>query len=175
MGEIAEVGGDGDCGYCAIFEAFEFLEKDRAGKKLYTYKQRYPIARVKGMELIKFGKKNVNHFVRHPDATIPPKFVQFLPEGHSHLFGLNAPSLKTKQDRIDAFMEIIKISVYTEEFENQDRTLMDEKWYSEATSTCPLIAYKFNINFTVYTQVRHIATKNNPLILKVMQFFRRGV
>ncbi len=77
------------------------------------------------MKLVKFGKKNVDHFVRHPDATVPPKFVQLLSEVHSRLFGLNAPNLNTKQDRIDAFVETIAESVYTEEFDNQDRTRMD--------------------------------------------------
>ncbi len=102
------------------------------------------------MELVKFGKKNVDHFIHHHDNTVSPKLVQLLPKGHSYIFGLNAPNLKTKQDRIDAFMETIRNSVYTDEFDNQDRTRMDQKWYLEATSTCPLIAYKFNINFTVY-------------------------
>ncbi len=78
------------------------------------------------MELLKFGKKNVDHFVCHPDATVPPKLVQILPQGHSHIFDLNAPNLKTKQDRIDAFMKTIAESVYTEEFDNQDKTLIDE-------------------------------------------------
>ncbi len=103
------------------------------------------------MELVKSGKKNADHFACHNDATVPPKLVQLLPEGHSHIFGLNAPSLKTKQDRIDAFMATIRNSVYTEEFDNQDRTLMKDKWYLEASSTCTLIAYKFNINFSLYT------------------------
>ncbi len=102
------------------------------------------------MELVKLGKKNVDHFVRHSDVTVPPKLVQLLPEGHLHLFGLNAPNLKTKHDRIDAFMKTIAESVFTEEFDNQDKTMMDKKWYLEATSTCPLIAYKFNINFPIY-------------------------
>ncbi len=55
LGQIAKVGGDCNCRYYAIFEAFEFLEKDRAGKKLFTYKQKYPIARQKRIELVKFG------------------------------------------------------------------------------------------------------------------------
>ncbi len=100
------------------------------------------------MELVKSGKKNVDHFACHNDATAPPKLVQLLPEGHSHIFGLNAPSLKTKQDRIDAFMATIGNSVYTEEFDNHNRDSMDDRWYLEASSTYPLIAYKFNINFT---------------------------
>ncbi len=78
------------------------------------------------------------------------KLAQLLPEGHSHLFGLNAPNLETKQDMIDAFMETISNSVYTDEFDNQDRTKMDQKWYLEDSSTFPLNTYKFNINFTVY-------------------------
>ncbi len=142
--------GDCNCGYYAMFAAFEFLGKDRDGKKLYTYKKTYAIARTKRMELVKFGKKNVDHCVCHPDATVPPKLVQLLPEGHLHLFGLNAPNFKTKQERIDAFMATIGNSVYTEEFENQDRTNMNDRWYFEASSTFPLIAYKFNINFNVY-------------------------
>ncbi len=56
-----------------------------------------------------------------------PKLVQLLPEGHSHIFGLNAPDLKPKQDRIDTYMETIGNSVYTEDFDNQDRTMMDQK------------------------------------------------
>ncbi len=150
LGDIAKVDGDGNCRYYAIFKSFEFLVKDQAGKKLYTYQQRYPIARQKRIELVKFGKKNVDHFVYHPDATVPLKFVQLLPEGHSHLFGLNASDLKTKQDRIDTFMATIRNSVFTEGFDNQDRTRMDNKWYLEASFTCPLIAYKFKINFTLY-------------------------
>ncbi len=97
LGEIFNPNGDGNCGYYAIFEAFTFLGKDRAGKKLYTYAQKYSVARTKRMELVKFGKKNVDHFVQHPDATVPPKFVQILPQGHLHIFGLNAPNLKTKK------------------------------------------------------------------------------
>ncbi len=150
LGEIKEVDRDGNCGYYAIFTSFEFLGKDQDGKKLYTYQQKYTVARTKRVELVKFGKKNVDHFVRHSDATVPPKLVQLLPEGHSHLFGLNSPNLNTKQKRIDAFMETIGNTVYTEEFDNQDRTMMEDRWYLEASSTCPLIAYKFNINFTVY-------------------------
>ncbi len=47
-------------------------------------------------------------------------------------------------------MATITESIYTEEFDNQDKPRMKDKWYLEASSTCPLIAYKFNINFTVY-------------------------
>ncbi len=96
-GEIFNPEGDGNCGYYVGFEAFAVLGKDRAGKKLYTYQPKYFIARQKQMELFKFGKKNVDHFVCHPDATVSPKLVQILPEGHSHIFGLNAPNLKTKR------------------------------------------------------------------------------
>ncbi len=93
----------------------------------------------------------MDHFVCHHDNTVPPKLVQLLPKGHSHNFDLNTPNLKTKQDRIDAFMETIRNSIYTVEFNNQDRTRMDQKWYLEALSNCPLFAYKFNLNFTVYS------------------------
>ncbi len=150
LGEIVNPDGDGNCGYYAMFEAFTFLGKARDGKKLHTYSQKYSIARAKRIELVKFGKKNVDHFVRHPDATVPPKLVLLMDEGHSHLFGLHISNLKTKQDRIDAFMATIGNSVYTEEFDNQDKSNMDDDYYLEASSTCPLIAYKFNINFTVY-------------------------
>ncbi len=92
----------------------------------------------------------MDHFVRHPDANVPPKLVLLMDEGHSHRFGLNAPNFKTKQDRIVSFMATIGNSVYTEEFDNQDRTRMDQRWYLEAISTCPLILYRFNIYFTVY-------------------------
>ncbi len=43
LGEIAEVDGDGNGWYYAIFEAFQFLGKDQVGKKLYTYKQSTPL------------------------------------------------------------------------------------------------------------------------------------
>ncbi len=74
----------------------------------------------------------------------------FLPGGHLHLFSLNAPNLNTKQERIDAFVATIAESVFTEEFDNQDKTRIKDRWYLEASSTCPLLAYKFSINFTVY-------------------------
>ncbi len=66
---------DGNCGYYAIFEAFEFLGKDSNGKKLFTYKKKYLIARTKRMELVEFGKKNMDHFVRHDDSTVQIKLV----------------------------------------------------------------------------------------------------
>ncbi len=47
LGTIEKVDGDGNCRYYAMFKAFEFLEKDRNGKKLYTYKQKYSVARTK--------------------------------------------------------------------------------------------------------------------------------
>ncbi len=56
-------------------------------------------------------ENNVDHFVRHYDATVPPKLVQLLPEGHSCVFGLNALNLKTKQDGVDAFMATIGNSI----------------------------------------------------------------
>ena len=96
------------------------------------------------------GEKNEGAGKPKAGFTPSSKLVQLLLEGHSHMFGLNAPNLKTKQDRIDAFMKTIAESVYTEEFDNQDKTLMKDRWYLEATSTRPLIAYKFNINFTIY-------------------------
>ncbi len=92
----------------------------------------------------------MDHFIHHHDHTVPPNLVQLLPKGHTHIFGLNAPNLRTKHDSIDAFMMTIGNSVYTEEFDNQDKTNMEDDWYLEASSTCPLIVYKFNINFTVY-------------------------
>ncbi len=42
-GDIANVGGDANCRYYGIFEAFQFLGKDQVGKKLYTYKQSTPL------------------------------------------------------------------------------------------------------------------------------------
>ncbi len=47
LGENYDPEGDGNCGYYDIFEAFKFLGKDQAGKKLYTYAQKYAIARTK--------------------------------------------------------------------------------------------------------------------------------
>ncbi len=55
LGEICDQDGDGNCGYYAIFEAFSFLGKDLAGKKLFTYKHKYSVARAKRLELVKLG------------------------------------------------------------------------------------------------------------------------
>ncbi len=65
---------------------------DLAGKKLYTYKQKYSVANGKRFELVKLGNRNVDHFVHHHNNTVVPQLVQLNPEGHSHLFGLNAPN-----------------------------------------------------------------------------------
>ncbi len=110
---IEKIDGDGDCRYYAIFEAFKLLGKDLAGKKLYTYQKLYSVARGKRFELVKFGKRNFDLFVCHHDNTVPPKLVQLLPEEYSHLFGLNAPNLKTNQNRIDTFIETIGKTVWT--------------------------------------------------------------
>ncbi len=45
LGEIYDPDGDGNCRYYAIFETFSFLGKDLAGKQLYTYLQKYSVAR----------------------------------------------------------------------------------------------------------------------------------
>ncbi len=165
MGKIEKLDGVGNCGYYAIFEAFKFLGKDQAASNSTLIKN-YPIERLKRIELIRFGK-NVNHFVHHHDDTVPLILVQLLPEGCSHLFGLNVRNLNTKQDRIDAFMATIGNSIYTEEFDNQDRTRMKDRWYLEALSTCPLIAYIFNDNFTIYNvdaaMKNHFYQKNDQI------------
>ncbi len=40
-GKINDPVRDGNCGYYAIFEAFLFWGKDLAGKKLFTYQQKF--------------------------------------------------------------------------------------------------------------------------------------
>ncbi len=47
-------------------------------------------------------------------------------------------------------METIGNSVYTEEFEHQDRGGIDEESFWKASSTFPLVAYKWEINITLY-------------------------
>ncbi len=91
------------------------------------------------MELLDFGINNITHFVWHHDDSVPPTLVQRLPEGHSHSFGLQSPNLVTDQDKIKAFMKTIGSSVYTKEFDNQDEDKIDKKFYSEASSTFPLL------------------------------------
>ena len=107
-------------------------------------------ARTKRIKLLNFGLKEVNNFVWHPDNSVWPKLIQILPDGHSHIFGLHSPNLVTKQDKIDAFTAMIGNSVYTEEFDNQDREKLDEDFYLEASLTMPLVCYKWKINVTLY-------------------------
>ncbi len=97
--------------------------------------------------MLKFGKKNRNHFVCHHDNTTPPKTFHF---SHSHLFGLNAPKIKPNQGVIDVCIEIIGNSVWTNEFNNQINGILDKHFYLDTSSTCPLIASKLNVNITVY-------------------------
>ncbi len=107
----------------AIMGTMQFLrvlnlwEKTELTKNNTAISKNTPLQQQKGWNWSNLGK-NVDSFVHHHDATVPPKVVQLLPEGHSHLFGLNAPNLKTRQDRIDAFMATIGNSVYTKEFDN---------------------------------------------------------
>ncbi len=67
-----------------------------------------------------------------------------------NIFGLNHPNFVTNQDKIDAFMDTIWNSVYTEEFEDQDKENFDKKFYLEASSTFPLVVNKWKINMTLY-------------------------
>ncbi len=101
-------------------------------------------------KLLKYGKENCNHFVRHHDDSTPPNIIQIIPEGHMHRFGLHEPKLCSKQEQIDAFMEAVGNSIYTKEFEYQPPGNMDKKFYMEASLTFPLIAYKYKINMTLY-------------------------
>ncbi len=112
------------------------------GKKLVGRAANPKGARKKRIELLKFGLKDVNNFVRHPDNSARPKLIQILPDGHSHIFGLHSPNLVTKQDKIDAFMETIGNSVYTKEFDKSDVEKFEEDFYLEASSTLPLVCYK---------------------------------
>ncbi len=91
------------------------------------------------------------HLVWHHNDSIDPILVQLLPEGHSHIFRLYSPNIVTEQDKIGAFMETIGNSVYTKEFNNQDKEKIDEKFYLEASPTFPLTAYKWKINITLYS------------------------
>ncbi len=108
-------------------------------------------ARKKRIKLINFGLKKVNNFVWHPDNSVWPKLIQFLPDGHSHIFGLHSPNLASKQDKINAFMEMIGNSIYTKEFDNQDEEKLYKDFYLEASSALPLVCYKWKINIILST------------------------
>ncbi len=86
------------------------------------------------------------HFIWHHNDSVDPILVQLLPEGHSYIIGLQCPNLVTDQDKIDTIMETIGNSVYSKEFDNQNEEEINKKFYLEASSTFPLIAYKWNIN-----------------------------
>ncbi len=131
LGKIVIPDGDGNCRYYAILEAFSFLGKVLANKNLSLVSKDTQLQEQEEWNLSIWEK--LDYFVCRHDITVPPKLVQHLPEGHAHIFGLNAPNLRTKQDRIDVFMVTIGNSVYTEEFDNQDRTNMKQKWYLKAT------------------------------------------
>ena len=118
FGKIHDPEGDGNCGYYALFKAFKFLGKNLMNRKIGKCAANARGARAKRIELLKFGVDNVKNFVQDPDKSVKPKLVQILPEGPSHLFGLNSPNLVTEQDKIDAFMAMIGNSIYTEEFDN---------------------------------------------------------
>ncbi len=87
FGKIHDPTGDGNCGYYALFKSFKFLGKNLMGKKLVHCAANPKTARTKRIELLKFGLKEVNNFVWHPDNSIRPKLIQILPDGHSHIFG----------------------------------------------------------------------------------------
>ncbi len=121
--------GDGNCGYYALFNAFKFLGKNLMGKKLVHCAANPKTAWTKRIDLLKFGLKEFNNFVQHHDNSIRPKLNQILPDGHSHIFGLHGQNLVTKQNKIDAFMATIGNSIYTEEFDRQDREKLDKDFY----------------------------------------------
>ncbi len=83
-------------------------------------------ARKMRIELLNFGLKEIDDFVWHPDNSVRPNLIQMLPDGYSHIFWLHSPNLVTEQDMIDAYMETIGNSVYTKEFDNQDKEKLDE-------------------------------------------------
>ncbi len=131
--------GDGNCGYYVLFKAFIFLGKNLIDKKLHKLAPNKSSAKSKIKELLKFGRDNVTHFVQHQGNSVPPKLIQILPNGNSHLFGLHHPNLCTDQDKIEAFMKTIGNSVYTEEFECQDGEKIDKKIFGgfiNITSCC---------------------------------------
>ncbi len=100
--------------------------------------------------MLKFRLDNLTHFVQHHNDSVPPKLVQLFPDVHSHIFGLYSCNLVTDQDKINALMETIGNSLYTEEFEHQDGEKIDKKFLLEASSTFPLVAYKWKFNITLY-------------------------
>ncbi len=64
-------------------------------------------SRPKRIELLKFGLREVNNFVRHHDNSVRPNLIQILPNGYLHIVGMHSKSLLMGQDKIDAFMATI--------------------------------------------------------------------
>ncbi len=75
---------------------------------------------------MKFGTKNGNHFVYHYENTLPSNIVQFLPNGHSHIFGLHGLNNNISQGRINQFMKTIENIIFIEEFDNHVEAKMDQ-------------------------------------------------
>ena len=148
--KIHDPDGDGNCGYYVLFKAFKFMGKNLMGRKIATCAANQKTARAKRIELLKFGKKEVKNFVRDPDKSIKPKLIQILPDGHLHIFGMNSPNLVTEEDKIDAFMATIGNSIYTKEYDDYVGETLPIDFYLEATSTLPLVCYKWKINITLY-------------------------
>ncbi len=115
---------DGKCGYYLLFQTFEYLEKSTP--KEFSISQNSSMAKAKRKDLPQFGKQNVNNYVWYHDKSISTKLAQILPDGYSHLFDLHSPNLCMDWDKLDAFMETIRNSVYTEDFENQEEKGMDK-------------------------------------------------
>ena len=150
LGEIHDPNGDGNCGYYALFQALKVLERNLAGQKFPGNAANKTTAKRTRKQLLKYGKDNCNHFVRHHDDSTPPNIIQLIPEGHMHLFGLHEPNLRSKQEQIDAFMEAVGNSIYTKEFDHQPPGNIDNEFWMEASLTFPLIAKKYRINITLY-------------------------
>ncbi len=171
FGKIHNPTGDGNCGYYVLFKAFKFLGRNLMGKKLVRCAANQKTARTKRIKLLKFGLKEVNNFVWHPDNSIRPKLIQLLPDSHSHIFGSHSPNLVTKQDKINAFMATIGDSIYTKAFDNQDGEELEKDFYLEASSTWPLVCYKWKINITLY----NVDNATTNYFITMMEPFIHGV
>ncbi len=119
-------------------------------QKIVYCAQNPKAARAKRIELLEFGKNEAKNFVRDPDKSVKPKLILILPDSHSHIFGMHSPNLVTEQDKIDAFMATIGNSVYIKEYDDHIGEQLPDDSYLEASSTLPLVCYKWKINITLY-------------------------
>ena len=151
LGEIKDNQGEGNCGYYAVAIGLRDLNKNLAGKTIpktaTTQNKKAALAMRK--RLLAYGKQNAHHIIRN-DKNTTPIFILFREDsrGHSHLY--NFYNYPTEEEREKAFMDYVGNSIFTDDFEDIKEEGIGIEFYMEANGTLPLIASKYNVNFTLY-------------------------